>query len=91
MPRLGGPFELVDRTRSATVSPKVHPYCKDMQRSLSILSEGRGFRKGRVVTEKDFLGQCAWPQLVLALQRYLLIYFGFTFCPDICPQASHAS
>eukprot|EP00438_Fugacium_kawagutii_P015056 Skav217579 [mRNA] locus=scaffold129:196885:201369:- [translate_table: standard] len=36
--------------------------------------------KGKVVTEKDFLGQCSTHML------YLLIYFGFTFCPDICPQ-----
>jgi protein SCO1/2 len=28
---------------------------------------------GKAVTEKDFAG------------RYMLVYFGFTFCPDVCP------
>jgi cytochrome oxidase Cu insertion factor (SCO1/SenC/PrrC family) len=30
---------------------------------------------GRTVTDEDFRG------------RYMLIYFGYTFCPDVCPLA----
>lgn len=30
---------------------------------------------GRSVTDKDFRG------------RYMLVYFGFTYCPDVCPSA----
>jgi cytochrome oxidase Cu insertion factor (SCO1/SenC/PrrC family) len=29
--------------------------------------------EGKAVTEADFRG------------RYMLLYFGFTFCPDVCP------
>lgn len=32
---------------------------------------------GKEVTEKDFAG------------KYLLVYFGYTFCPDVCPTSLH--
>ncbi len=31
--------------------------------------------KGETVTEKDFLG------------KYMLVFFGYTYCPDVCPTA----
>ena len=34
---------------------------------------GTGVSKSRIFTEKDLVGQ------------WSLLYFGFTFCPDICP------
>ncbi len=34
--------------------------------------------QGRAVTQADFQG------------HYLVVYFGFTFCPDICPTELHA-
>ncbi len=35
-------------------------------------------QSGKRVTDKDFRG------------RYLLIYFGYTFCPDVCPTELNA-
>ena len=33
---------------------------------------------GKTVTEKDFRG------------KYMLVYFGYTFCPDVCPTTLNA-
>src|SRR6201999_4129004 len=33
---------------------------------------------GHTVTDRDFRG------------RYLLVYFGYTFCPDVCPTTLNA-
>ncbi len=38
------------------------------------LSDGRG----RTVTDRDFRG------------KYLLVYFGYTYCPDVCPTTLNA-
>jgi len=50
-----------------------------LTRSTGVAAVGGPFtlvdHRGRRVTEQDFAG------------RKMLVYFGFTFCPDVCPTA----
>lgn len=55
----------------------------DGTRSFGVAAVGGPFtltdHNGRRVTEKDFSG------------RYMLVFFGFTYCPDVCPTALQVS
>jgi protein SCO1/2 len=55
----------------------------DATRTIGVAAVGGPFtltdHNGRRVTEKDFAG------------RYMLVFFGFTFCPDVCPTALQVS
>jgi len=52
-------------------------------RSVGVATVGGPFsltdHTGRRVTDEDFRG------------RYMLVFFGFTFCPDVCPTALQVS
>jgi len=62
--------------RFAAVAPEVPPSAGGVVLPQGV-SLGGAFRltdhTGRDVTERDFAG------------RFLLVYFGFTWCPDVCP------
>ncbi len=55
----------------------------DVVRTVGTATVGGPFKltdhKGKAVTEQDFRG------------RHMLVFFGFTFCPDVCPTALQVS
>ena len=60
-------------------SPPSHPKTSGEVASTGKALIGGSFslvdQSGKRVTDKDFRG------------RYLLVFFGYTFCPDVCPSA----
>jgi len=62
-------YNVVRSRKSADASSRVESYGKPMLGGPWSLVDA----SGKPVTSGDFLG------------KYVLLYFGFTFCPDICP------
>ncbi len=81
-PALGGPFTLVDHNGHIVTN---HSF-KDRYRKISMpyflsLSRSSAFESNSInytIATTSF-------ELIKFWQRYMLVYFGFTFCPDICP------
>lgn len=62
-------YNVVRSRKAADASSRVESYGKPMLGGPWSLVDA----SGKPVTSGDFLG------------KYVLLYFGFTFCPDICP------
>lgn len=76
-------FFLNDLLRKSDILPKTRPLTpqeeKSSPSSQSSITLGGPFKltdqHGRMRSDKDFRG------------KYMIVYFGYSFCPDVCPEA----